>query len=143
VTGDAPAILLDTDVYSRLYIRARRVKDPTLDGLAGRLVGARVVIAFQTRAEALSGALQASWGDRRVAPLRAQLDATATIGVDDEVIDAFAQLTADCRGRGHALQDKKHTGDRWIAACAVAKGVPLLTLDGIFRGVPGLELFDA
>ncbi len=89
-------------------------------------------MAFQTRAEVLSGALQDSWGDRRMASLRAQLDATATIGVDDDVIDAFARLTAECRTQGHPLQDRTHTGDRWIAACAVAKDIPLLSFDKIF-----------
>lgn len=143
MSGDARAVVLDTDVYSRLYVRKRPVKDLTAAGLADRLLGTRVVIAFQTRAEALSGALQGSWGDRRIASLRAQLDATATIGVDDEVIDAFARLTAECRGQGHALHDRTHTGDRWIAACAVSKNVPLLSFDRIFRGVPRLELFDA
>lgn len=143
MTGVARVVLLDTDAYSRLYVSMKKARGPELDGLAGRLVGTRVVIAFQTRAEVLSGALQGSWGDRRMASLRAQLDATATIGVDEDVIDAFARLTAECRRQGRPLQGKEHTGDRWIAACAVAKGVPLLSFDRIFRGAPTVELFDA
>lgn len=142
MTRDARVVLMDTDAYSRFYVPMKKGKSPELDDLAGRLLGARVVIAFQTRAEMLSGALQASWSDRRMASLRAQLDATPTIGVDPEVIDAFARLTAECRWRGHALQDKAHTGDRWVAACAIAKVVPLLSFDGIFRGAPAIELFD-
>ncbi|MEK8069657.1 PIN domain-containing protein [Rhodococcoides navarretei] len=55
-------------------------------------------------------------------------------------MDAYASLTAACRRVGHALHDKIHTGDRWIAACAISKEVPLLSLDGIYAGAPDLAL---
>jgi predicted nucleic acid-binding protein len=58
------------------------------------------------------------------------------------VIDAFATLTAGCRGNGHALAQKVHTGDRWVAASATAHGLPLLSGDRIYRGVPGLALVE-
>ena len=79
-------------------------------------------------------------GDSRARELRAQLDRTATIGVDESVIDAYATLVAKCRRAGHALQQKQHTADRWIAACAIAKDVELLAGDGIFAGAPRLRL---
>ncbi len=56
------------------------------------------------------------------------------------MIDAYAEISAACRRAGHPLQDKIHTGDRWVASCAVAKGVPLFARDGIYQGVPGLTL---
>jgi predicted nucleic acid-binding protein len=65
------------------------------------------------------------------------LDRTPTIHSDDEVVDAYA-LTAACRRTGHALHDKVHTGDRWIAACAIAKQFDLLAGDTIYRGAPNL-----
>jgi predicted nucleic acid-binding protein len=34
----------------------------------------------------------------------------------------------------------ERNADRWIAATALRLGVPLVSNDGIFRGVPGLEL---
>ena len=55
---------------------------------------------------------------------------------EHEVIDAYATLTAECRAAGHALHEKVHTGDRWIAACAVAKDFELLAGDRIYSGAP-------
>lgn len=59
---------------------------------------------------------------------------------DDEVIEAYADLSAACQAAGHPLQDKPHTGDRWIAACAIAKRFALLSGDGIFADVPNLSI---
>ncbi len=98
------------------------------------------MISFQTRAEILAGAFSAGWGDRRLAATRERLDATPTIDVDRGVVEAYAHLTADCRKVGHALSDKVHTGDRWIAASAIAKDLPILTGDLIYARAPGLEL---
>jgi hypothetical protein len=55
----------------------------------------------------------------------------------------IAELTAtdvaDLRA-GHAIGQKLHDGDRWVAATAIRYGVPLVSHDGIFRGAPGLRL---
>ncbi len=133
------AAVVDTDVYSLLYVR-KDSPDPRVPGWRQRLVGRRVITTFQTRAELLALASANAWGDRRARELRAQLDHTAIIGVDDSVIEAYAALVAECRRTGHALHHKHHTADRWIAACAIAKNVELLAGDGIFDGTPGLRL---
>ncbi|WP_415972524.1 PIN domain-containing protein [Rhodococcus sp. 077-4] len=136
------AALLDTDVFSILYIdpaRAAHRGHPVTD-LRARLAGLQVVIAFQTRAEVLAGAIAGNWGERRVAAARDKLDSAPTISIDREVVDAYAVLNAACKSADHALHAKIHTGDRWIAACAIAKGVPLLSLDGIYSGAPDLAL---
>ena len=104
------------------------------------LTGRRVLISFQTRSELLGGALVNQWGSRRLNDLRDILDQTPTIRADNEVIDAHAQLLAECRRTGHALHAKEHTGDRWIAACAIAKSAGLLAGDGIYQGAPNLTL---
>jgi predicted nucleic acid-binding protein len=135
------AAVVDTDVYSLLYVR-KDSPDPRVPGWRKRLVGRRVLTTFQTRAEVLALASANAWGGRRAGELRAQLDRTATIGVDDSVIEAYATLVAECRRVGHALQQKQHTADRWIAACAIAKDVELLAGDGIFADTPGLRLVD-
>jgi predicted nucleic acid-binding protein len=57
-----------------------------------------------------------------------------------ELVLVHAQLRVDCRMAGHALADQAHNADRWIAATAIRLGLPLLSNDGIFRGVSGLEL---
>jgi predicted nucleic acid-binding protein len=135
-------VVLDTDVYSALYTdpeRAERRGLPVTMWLEA-LAGDRVLISFQTRAEVLAGLRAGNWGDSRRQTAMAKLDAVPTIPADREVIDSYAELTSLCRRAGHALHDKIHTADRWVAACAVAKGLPLLSGDGIYLGAPGLSL---
>lgn len=135
-------VVLDTDVYSALYTdpeRAERRGLPVatwLDALAGD----RVLISFQTRAEVLAGLRAGNWGDSRRQTAVAKLDALPTIPADRDVIESYAELTSMCLRAGHALHAKIHTADRWVAACAVAKGLPLLSGDGIYQGTPGLSL---
>lgn len=130
--------VVDTDVFSLVYVVPS--KDSRIAEWRRVLADRRVVIAFQTRAEILEGALRRQWGSRRLAQLTALLNRTPTIHSDAEVVSAYATLTADCRSSGHALHDKAHTADRWIAACAIAKGVELLAGDGIFQGAPNLSV---
>ncbi|HEV7496214.1 hypothetical protein [Baekduia sp.] len=52
-------------------------------------------------------------------------------------------MRATCKARGHALAQREHNADRWIAATAMRLGVPLVSNDGIFRNVPGLDLETA
>ncbi|MDV8021646.1 PIN domain-containing protein [Rhodococcus sp. IEGM 1330] len=136
------AVLVDTDVFSILYIDPVKAanRGHPVDELRAQLAGLQVVIAFQTRAEVLAGAMVGNWGERKVADTRGKLDSAPTISIDSGVVDAYASLTAACRRVGHALHDKIHTGDRWIAACAISKGLPLLSLDGIYSGAPDLAL---
>ena len=139
------AVLLDTDVFSALFGMPREKalqRGFPVDRWSDELQGTRVMVSFQTHAEVLAGALYGQWSDRRIGEMRARLDATPTIEEDREVVEAFAQLTAACKRSGLALHAKVHTGDRWVAACAIAKGVPLLSHDGIYAGAPGLRLFD-
>lgn len=135
------AALVDTDAFSLLFAR-RDSSDPRTDRWRELLTGRQVVISFQTRAELLAGALARGWGERRMTDLRAILDRTPTIGIDNEVIDAHAALYAECRRVGHALHGKAHIGDRWIAACAIAKGIPLLAGDAIYLNAPKLNVVN-
>lgn len=127
--------VLDTDVWTQLFLLPRR-RDARVVGWRAALTGVEVAIAVQTRAETLVGV--AAWGQERQRQARAQLDATATVPVDEAVVESYAALSVTCKQAGHALQAKQHTGDRWIAATAVAHGLPLLSGDGIFDGVPTL-----
>ena len=125
------AALLDTDVFSALYVTPAHVVEKQGHPVAAwtaTLTGYRPLISFQTRAEVLSGAYLAGWGEQRVEALTDKLDAMPTIDEDREVIEAYARLLASARGVGHPFGDKsRHVGDRWIASCAIAKGLPLLT----------------
>jgi len=133
------AVVIDTDVYS---VRSR-VDDAGTTGTTSGLRDCkvkRIVISFQTRAEVLAGAFAAGWGDRTLRDLRRQLADTPTIHESPEVTDTYAALTAACKNAGHPLHGKIHTGDRWIAACAITLGLKLFAGDRIYAGAPGLSL---
>lgn len=132
-------VLLDTDAWSLLYLPRH---DPRTAPWRKALVGATVAIATQTRAEVLAGILQSDWGEPRREAARHQLDRTATIPVDESVILQYATITVACRNAGHALHDRNHTADRWIAATAAAWELPLLSGDRVFDGTPGLPLLS-
>jgi predicted nucleic acid-binding protein len=141
------AVLLDTDVFSALHVTPREVvvkQQHPIEAWEATLVGVRSIIAFQTRAEVLGGAYHARWGDKRLAQLRERLDATPTVDEDRDVVEAYARLSAEARAIGHPLgSPSQHTADRWIAACAIAKGVPLLTGNRRhFDQAPGLHLVE-
>lgn len=131
------AVVVDTDVFSLMYLR-RANNDSRVAGWRQYLTGRRVLISFQTRAEVLAGARSAQWGQRRMAETIEILDRTPTIRPDNEVVDAYAELAAECRRLGHGLQAREHTGDRWVAACAIAKRLDLLAGDAIYQGAPNL-----
>lgn len=133
------AAVVDTDVFSHLYV-LRSAVDPRVPRWRELLTGRRVLVTFQTRSELLGGALANHWGGPRLRNLREVLDQTPTIRADNDVVDAHAHLFAECRRTGHALQAKEHTGDRWIAACSIAKAVDLLAGDAIYQSAPGVTL---
>jgi len=131
--------VVDTDIFSCVYVLPRGA-DPRVRGWMDSLSDRRVIISFQTYAEVLAGARQRGWGTSRMDRLQLILANTPTIHSDDDVVDAYANLSRACRDMGHALHEKHHTADRWIAACAIAKGVELFSGDTIFQGVPNLDV---
>ncbi len=132
-------VVLDTDVYSQLYVRHGATAAPK-QALKDVLVGRSVAIAVQTRAELLIWPEVRGWSADRADRLREQLDNTPTVPIDERVIEAFVRITVDCRRSGHALGQKEHVADRWVAATAIAIRRPLLAGDGIYLATPGLEL---
>lgn len=132
-------VLLDTDVYSQLYVR-QGATAAAKQALKDVLVGRSVAIAVQTRAELLIWPQLRGWAADRAGRLRDQLDNTPTVPVDDLVIEAFVRITVDCRRSGHALGQQAHVADRWVAATSTAISRPLLATDGIYLDAPGLEL---
>jgi predicted nucleic acid-binding protein len=139
------SVLLDTDAFSALYISAEttvRKQGFPLDEWRAALTGCRIVISFQTHAEVLAGALGAGWDERKMAAVRDKLDQTPTVQLDQEVFDAFVELTVASRADGAAIGQKIHTADRWIAASAIAKGFLVLSRDRGYASAPGLQLFE-
>lgn len=59
---------------------------------------------------------------------------------DDKTISVCAEFRLECQRAGHALRDKVHDGDRWIAATAIRLDLPLVTHDRVFTAAPGLTI---
>ena len=127
-------VVLDSCVVSSL-MRG----DATSTYYRAELQGMRSVISFQTREEALFGALRARWGQRRMSTLREHLDQYEVVPGSLELADISANLRSERERAGRQMQ----TADAWIAATALLLGCPLASGDGIFVDIPGLELIRA
>ncbi len=129
-------VLVDTDVFSRAYLPGQRLRDQDWVSL---LFGRTIAVAVQTAVELRSGARMAHWGERRLAELEALIGGVQVVPITDRVQAAYVDLTVWARANSHAVQDKIHVGDRWIAATALAWDLELASADGLFVGVVGLR----
>ena len=59
-----------------------------------------------------------------------------SIPIDDAVAAAWARLRIQLRARGRSMP----INDSWIAATAMALGVPVVTQDADYVDVPGLDV---
>jgi predicted nucleic acid-binding protein len=129
-------IVIDTDVFGADLVPESRLAalyEPVI-------VGRPAFISFQTAAELRFGALLRGWGAARMLKLQAKLEVAEIVHSGPALVLVYAQLRVDCPRIGHALTQREHDADRWIAATAVRLGIPLVSNDSIFRDVPGLEL---
>ena len=129
-------IVIDTDVFSADLVPGSRLAERYAPLITGRLA----FISFQTAAELRYGAIRRGWGQSRMLRMEAKIARVDVVHSGPELVAVYAQLRADCVAAGHALGQKEHTADRWIAAVAIRLGIPLVSNDGIFRGAPGVEL---
>jgi len=118
-------------------------RPPPVSGSYDEIIGdATVLVSFETAMELRFGAIHAGWGQLRRRRLERALKLYTVVQPDEQAIATCAQLRADCRKVGHALASKDHIGDLWIAATAVRLRIPLVSDDGIFEAVPGLQLLS-
>src|SRR6516225_11224259 len=99
---------------------------------------ASVSISVITVAELRLGVLTAVSLDaraRRMATLRL-VESLEPLPVDDAAADAWAVLVAGLRDAGR----KAPVNDSWIAATAIARGIPVATQDDDYDGMPGLRV---
>ncbi|WP_250005937.1 type II toxin-antitoxin system VapC family toxin [Actinoplanes sp. M2I2] len=113
------AVISDTDVAS-LIIKKRL--PPTL---ATRLLGTQPLITFVTRAELIKWAEVRDWGTSNRRMLDGWLAAIPMLVGDEDVADTFGHLAATAMRRGRP----RPTNDSWIAACCLAHGLSLATLN--------------
>jgi tRNA(fMet)-specific endonuclease VapC len=130
------AIIIDTDVFSADLVPGSRLAERYAPLIAGR----PAFISFQTAAELRYGAIRRHWGEARMRRLDAKIHRAEVVHTGPELVALCAQLRADCAAIGHALAQREHNADRWIAATAIRLGVPLVSNDAIFRDVPDLLL---
>jgi len=129
-------LVVDTDVYS-----ARLTPGSTLaERYDALLVGRPAFLSFQTVAELRYGALLRGWGAPRLQRLEAAIARAEIVHTGGDLVRAYAELRVACERTGHALGQRDHDADRWIAATALRLGVPLVSNDRIFEGTPGLLL---
>lgn len=116
---------------------------PLADRYEPIIVGRPAFLSFQTVAELRYGALHRNWGEARRRKLDAKIAAAEIVHSGDDLVGVYAQLRAECVRVGHALGQREHDADRWIAATALRLGIPLVSNDRIFEGAPGLQLESA
>lgn len=99
-----------------------------------------LAVSVITIAELRAGVLAAddiAVRDRRLATLTAA-QALAALPVDDAVGAAWAQLRVRLREAGRRMP----VNDSWIAATAIAAGLPVLTRDDDYDAAAGLQGLD-
>lgn len=130
-------VVVDTDVLSWL-LDAR--PSPHADD-AWRVVGRRQrVVSFVTVAELRYGALVAGWGELRLHRLERSLADLDIVHSTEALVHSYAELRTHATRIGHGLGHKIHEADRWVASTALALGLELVAGDGIFEGLPGLDV---
>lgn len=106
----------------------------------GRISSIRHALALSmiTVGELRLGVLHAADPAVRAERLRALETALALdpLPVDDRVAHAWAELRTALGMSGRRLS----VNDSWIAATAIAHGLPLITQDRDYDGVPGLDV---
>lgn len=97
-----------------------------------------LALSMVTIGELRLGVLNATEASIRAARLRTLQRALSAepLVIDDQVADAWAEMKVQLRAIGRRLT----TNDSWIAATAIAHGLPLVTQDRDYDGVPGLDV---
>lgn len=112
---DSP-VLLDTDVLS-LIMKGR------LDPADSALVDHTWCVSFVTVAELAKGIVMAGWGLRQWNDLSDWLRELVILPYDLRVSYVWGQLAGQTQSKGRP----RPINDMWIAAVALANGVPLAT----------------
>ncbi len=130
-------VLLDTDVFSKVFVVAQRDADG--HRWTAALAGRTITISVQTAVELRAWPLLNSWGEKRRIQLENQINSIGTVQVTEDVQARFVELTVWAKLNGHGIHHKVHTADRWVAATALAHDLDLAAADGIYDNIVGLR----
>jgi len=137
VNSGRPAVVVDTTVFgAELTRRGAAVAAVYRRHVEGR----NLFISFVTVAEFRYGARLAAWGELRHRRLEERLAVANVVWTGDGLVGAYVSLRTECTTVGHALGQKHHEADRWVAATARWPEVPLVAHDAVFQDAPGLTL---
>lgn len=113
------AVVYDTDVASRSF------KGRLPSALAARLAGKQPLVAFVTVGELTQWTRLRRWGPRNRAMLDDWLADKPVIPGSKGIGAVWGELSAAATERGRP----RPVNDTWIAACCIAYGLPLATLN--------------
>ena len=138
-SGSRGPVVVDTGVFAAELLRRGA---PLAASYRALLEGRPFIISFVTVAEVRFGAQLARWGPPRLQRLEQRFSRARIVWPGPDLVAAYVKLRTACVRDGHALGQKAHEADRWVAATALWLDVPLVAHDNIVRGVPGLELLS-
>jgi predicted nucleic acid-binding protein len=121
--------LADTSIF----IASESGRTIDIDGLPDE-----IAVSVVTVGELRTGVLAATdvgTRDRRLSTLLRALD-LRPLPIDEAVAEAWARLRVDLRDNGLRMP----VNDSWIAATAMAAGVPVVTQDSDYVDVHGLDV---
>jgi toxin FitB len=117
--SSASAVVLDTDVASH-SLRGRLAP-----ALAARLAGRQPLLTFVTIGELTQWTKVRHWGPRSLAGLEEWLADKPVIPAARGIAVIWGELSAGGTLRGRP----RPVNDTWVAACCLAYGLPLATLN--------------
>jgi toxin FitB len=130
----AGAVVFDTDVASRSF------KGRLPQVLAARLAGRQPLVTFVTIGELTQWTRLRHWGPGNRAALDSWLSDKPVISAARSIAVIWGDLSAAATQRGRP----RPVNDTWVAACCIAYGIPLATLNlkdfADFAEHDGLEL---
>ena len=129
-------VLLDTSVASLLH--PKKKSSDLREKYALHMRGQTLALSFQTVAELWGWAEANRWGEKARQGLDAFMRRFLVIPYDFMLAQVWAKVMEASKMEGRRFE----SGDCWIAATAVHRGIPLLVHDKDFlgRSIPDLEI---
>lgn len=88
--------------------------------------------------ELLYGAANSAQPERNEQAVRRFLSQSVLLPIDESIADRYATTRLELKRIGHPIPEN----DLWIAATCLELGIPLLTADGHFDYVQGLQVVN-
>jgi predicted nucleic acid-binding protein len=116
---EATRLVVDTDVASYVFKWHPSFAPKYVEIIRG----SALVLSFMSVAEMRHGALDASWGPRKLDLLEAYLADFAVLHSDDQLCSMWADIRNESTRKGRQVS----SADAWIAATALVLSTPLVT----------------